>query len=349
MDSLTITKPDDWHLHLRDGALLRTVAPDSARRFARVLAMPNLDPPIRTVQQAEAYRERILRALPADPSFASFDPWISLYLHEDMPPSEIARARQSERVLGVKLYPAGVTTGAEAGVRDLRRVYPVLEQMERLDLPLQIHGEIDDAAVDIYRRETVFIERVLAPLLRDFPGLRVVLEHISTGAAAAFVREGPPRLAATITPQHLMLNRNALFQDGRLRPHHYCLPVLKSETDQRALIEAASGGCRRFFLGTDSAPHTRTNKECANGCAGVYSAHAAIEFYAEVFEQANRLERLESFCSFHGADFYQLPRSSAQLTLRRKSWQLPERLVAEVEQIVPLRAGTECRWQLSES
>jgi len=341
--TLTITRPDDWHLHLRDGAQLAAVAADSARRFARALVMPNLAPPILDVAQAGRYRRRILDALPAE---ASFQPWMALYLSEETPLREVARACDSGFVLGMKYYPAGATTGAEFGVRSPERVYPVLEEMEKRGLPLQVHGELADPEVDVFSREAFFIERVLLPLLRRFPGLRVVLEHVSTREGVQCVRDGPQLLAATITPQHLLLSRNAMFAQGRMRPHHYCLPVPQAEQHRQALIEAATGGHPRFFLGTDSAPHSRPAKERGCACAGIYSAHAAVELYAEVFEAAGRLERLEAFAAFHGADFYRLPRNGQRLVLHRADWTVPSELPFGPDTLVPLRAGQPCHWQL---
>ena len=291
MTRLTLTRPDDWHLHLRDGEVLASVLPDTARRFARAIVMPNLKPPVTTVAHARAYRDRILQALP---SGARFEPLMTLYLTDLTPPAEIARAKASGFVHAVKYYPSGATTNSENGVTDLQRVHAVLAAMEQHDLPLLLHGEVTDSAIDVFDREAVFIERHLAPLVRAFPGLRMVLEHITTSGAAEFVSEAPDNVAATITAHHLLLNRNAMFEGG-LRPHHYCLPVLKRETHRRALVAAATSGNPKFFLGTDSAPHPRHAKESACGCAGIYTAHAAIELYAEVFEQARALDLLEAF------------------------------------------------------
>lgn len=353
MQRLNLPRPDDWHLHLRDGPLLAAVAPASAARFARALVMPNLEPPVRTVAEAAAYRERILGALgvPAGEAGA-FEPWMALYLTPGLTAAELACAKDSGFVLGVKYYPAGVTTGAAYGVRRAEEIYPVLEVMERLDLPLQVHGEWPDPACDIDAREAVFIERVLAPVLQRFPGLRVVLEHVSTREGVMFVRDGPPRLAATVTVHHLLYNRNSLFAGGRLRPHHYCLPVLKAEPHRQAILEVVAAGHPRFFLGTDSAPHPRATKESAAGCAGIYSAPAALELYAEVFEAAGCLERLPAFAAHYGADFYRLPRNTGQLgqiTLKRESWTVPGRLPGGGgEELVPLRAGEACCWRLAE-
>jgi dihydroorotase len=341
-ERLTLIRPDDWHVHLRDNAVLAAVLPDTARRFARAIVMPNLDPPVINTNDARAYRARILAALPAG---LAFEPLMTLYLTEATSPDEIACAKASGIVHAIKYYPAGATTNAARGVRDLQRCYPVLAAMERQDLPLLMHGEVIDADVDVFDREAVFIERHLVPLLREFPGLRIVLEHISTRAAVEFVQAAPETLAATITAHHLLLNRNALFQGG-LRPHHYCLPLLKREADRQALIRAATSGSARIFLGTDSAPHPRGAKEAACGCAGIYSAHAALELYAEVFQQTGALDRLEAFASFHGPDFYRLPRNRSTITLLRESWDAPEAIDLGGESLVPLRAGAPVGWRI---
>ncbi|RAP56264.1 dihydroorotase [Oleiagrimonas sp. MCCC 1A03011] len=341
---LTFTRPDDWHLHVRDGALLAAVLPDTARRFARAIIMPNLKPPVATVAQARAYLERILAALPEG---ADFQPLMTLYLTEATTPDDIAEARESGFVHAVKYYPAGATTNAASGVTDLRRIYPVLEAMQRHGLPLLMHGEVTDSAVDMFDREPVFVERHLTPLRNDFPDLRMVLEHITTREAAQFVQDAPAHVGATMTPQHLLMNRNAIFVGG-LRPHHYCLPVLKRETHRQALMAAATSGDPSFFLGTDSAPHPRHAKESACGCAGIYSAHAGIEFYAEAFEAADALDRLEGFASFHGADFYGLPRNTDTITLKRESWTVPEEVDFGGVPGVPLRAGDTVAWRLTD-
>ena len=341
---LTLIRPDDWHLHLRDGEVLASVLPDTARRFARAIVMPNLKPAITTVELARAYRDRILAALPAG---VRFEPLMTLYLTDNMPPSEIGKARASGFVHAVKYYPAGATTNSASGVTDLKRVYSVLAAMEKHGLPLLLHGEVTDPDVDVFDREAVFIERHLAPLVRAFPALRMVLEHITTRAAVEFVSAAPGNVAATITAHHLLLNRNALFEGG-LRPHHYCLPLLKRETHRRALVAVATGGDPKFFLGTDSAPHPRRAKESTCGCAGIYTAHAAIELYAEVFEQAGALDRLEAFASFHGADFYRLPRNRDILTLEKRSWTVPKELRFGKDMGVPLRAGETVAWRLAE-
>jgi dihydroorotase len=339
---LTLTRPDDWHLHLRDGALLAAVLPHTAHRFARAIVMPNLKPPVTTVALARAYRERILAALPAG---MDFEPLMTLYLTEATTPQDIAEARASGFVHAVKYYPAGATTNAASGVTDLRRCYGVFEAMQKHQLPLLMHGEVTDPAVDVFDREPVFVERHLTTLLRDFPALRMVLEHITTREAAQFVRDAPAHVGATITPQHLLMNRNAIFAGG-LRPHAYCLPVLKRESHRQALVEVATSGDASFFLGTDSAPHPRHAKESSCGCAGIYSAHAAIELYAEAFEAAGALDKLEAFASFHGADFYGLPRNTGTITLRKQPWTVPEELDFGGVPGVPMRAGETIGWQL---
>ena len=337
---LTLIRPDDWHLHLRDGAMMAAALPDTARCFARAIVMPNLQPPITTVDLAQDYRDRILAALPAD---MRFEPLMTLYLTDNMPVSEIGKARASGFVHAVKYYPTGATTHSEHGVTDLKRAYSVLAAMEKQDLPLLLHGEVTDPTVDVFDREAVFIDRHLMPLTRDFPGLRMVLEHITTRAAVEFVRQAPDNVAATITAHHLLLNRNALFEGG-LRPHYYCLPLLKRETQRSALIAAATSGNPKFFLGTDSAPHPRHAKESACGCAGIYSAHAAMELYAEIFERAGALDRLEAFASFHGPDFYRLPRNRDTLTLEQRIWTVPEELHFGQDTVVPLHAGKTMAW-----
>ncbi|WP_018937542.1 MULTISPECIES: dihydroorotase [unclassified Thioalkalivibrio] len=343
MNRLTLTRPDDWHLHLRDGDVLATVLPDTARRFRRAIIMPNLKPPVTTVEAAAEYRDRILAALPEE---ADFEPLMTLYLTEGTTPGMIDAAKASGFVHGVKLYPAGATTNAASGVTDIRRCYPVFEAMQRVDLPLLIHGEVTDPDVDIFDREAVFIERHLEPLIRDFPELRVVLEHITTESAVQFIQDGPANVGSTITPQHLLYNRNALFAGG-MRPHHFCLPILKRERHRKALLDAATSGHPRFFLGTDSAPHPRHAKESACGCAGIYSAHAAIELYAEAFAAADALDRLEGFASHFGPDFYKLPRNTDKLTLERSPWTVPEAVLFGHDPGVPLRAGETIAWQLA--
>lgn len=341
--SLTLTRPDDWHLHLRDGAVLADTVPPTARRFARAIAMPNLKPPVVTLQQALEYRERILAAVPPG---VDFTPLMTLYLTEHTRPEEIHRAKASGHVHAVKYYPAGATTNADAGVREIRRCEAVLEAMADVGLPLLVHGEVTDPDVDVFDREAIFIERVLAPLVQRLPQLKVVFEHITTQTAADFVLAAPQNVAATLTPQHLLHNRNALFAGG-LRPHLYCLPVLKRERDRDALVKAAVGGNPKFFLGTDSAPHARYLKEHSCGCAGIFSAHAGIELYAEVFERAGALDKLEAFASFHGADFYGLPRNRGQLTLVKRPWTPPETYHFGDAAVVPFRANQEIAWGLA--
>jgi len=343
MDRITLRRPDDWHLHLRDGAAMAAVLADSARRFARAIVMPNLKPPVRTTEEALAYRGRILAALPAG---AAFEPLMTLYLTDDTPPEEISRAKLSGRVHGVKLYPAGATTHSEAGVTRLSRCFHALERMQAVGLPLLVHGETTDAAIDVFDREMVFIEEVLGPTLERFPGLKIVLEHVTTREAVQFVEVTGPNVAATITAHHLLLNRNALFLGG-IRPHHYCLPVLKREADREALVEAAVSGNPKFFLGTDSAPHARAAKEAACGCAGIYTAHAAIELYAIAFEEAGALDKLEGFASEFGARFYGLPVNGERITLLREDWRVPERLAFGGDELVPLRAGESIPWKLA--
>ncbi len=343
MDRITLRRPDDWHLHLRDGAAMAAVLADSARRFARAVVMPNLRPPVRTTEEALAYRGRILAALPAG---AAFEPLMTLYLTDDTPPEEISRAKLSGRVHGVKLYPAGATTHSEAGVTRLSRCFHALERMQAVGLPLLVHGETTDAAIDVFDREMVFIEEVLGPTLERFPGLKIVLEHVTTREAVQFVEVTGPNVAATITAHHLLLNRNALFLGG-IRPHHYCLPVLKREEDREALVEAAVSGNPKFFLGTDSAPHARAAKEAACGCAGIYTAHAAIELYAIAFEEAGALDKLEGFASEFGARFYGLPVNGERITLLREDWRVPERLAFGGDELVPLRAGESIPWKLA--
>ena len=342
MQSLTITQPDDFHLHLRDGAAMRSVLLASARCFARAIVMPNLKPPVATTADALAYRERVLANLPAG---SVFQPLMTLFLTEHTAADDIRRAKNSGNIYAVKYYPAGATTHSENGVRRIENVYPVLEEMEEQQLPLLVHGEVTDIDVDIFDREKVFIDHILVPLLGRFKKLRVVFEHITTQEAAEFVKNGPDNLAATITPQHLLLNRNALFAGG-LRPHHYCLPVLKAEQHRRAILEVATSGHPRFFLGTDSAPHAKQDKESACGCAGVYSAHNAIELYAEAFETAGCVERLEAFASHFGADFYGLSRNGGTITLEKKTWTVPQALPFGNDVVVPLRAGETCQWKL---
>lgn len=339
---LTITRPDDWHLHVRDDAALETTVPPTATRFARAIIMPNLKPPITTTLQAQAYRKRILAQVPKG---LEFEPLMTLYLTDDTPPLEIETANASGQIHGIKLYPAGATTHSAAGVTNLRYVYATLDSMEKLGLPLLIHGEVTTPQVDIFERETVFLEQELAPLVERFPALRIVLEHITTQAAVDFILKAPATVAATITAHHLLLNRNDMLAGG-IRPHYYCLPILKRERDRQALVAAATSGNPKFFLGTDSAPHRRDAKETACGCAGVFSAPAAIELYAEIFDRANALDKLEGFASFYGADFYRLPRNSTKLTLSKQTWTLPDSYPFDGGEIVPFYAGQPIAWRL---
>jgi dihydroorotase len=341
---IKLTRPDDWHLHLRDGALMYSVLPDTARQFARAIIMPNLRPPVTTTEQAQEYRKRILAALPAG---MTFEPLMTLYLTENTSAEEIHRAKRSGAVHAVKLYPAGATTNSDAGVTDLRKTYAALEEMQRCGIPLLVHGEVTDPEVDIFDREAVFIERVLQPLISDLPELSVVFEHITTREAAQFVSAAPENIAATITAHHLLYNRNAMLSGG-IRPHYYCLPILKRETHREELVKAATGGSKKFFLGTDSAPHAQHTKEIGCGCAGCYTAHAAIELYAEAFEQVGALDKLEGFASFYGADFYGLPRNGQSITLRKEEWQVPETIEFGEHRLVPLRAGAMLKWKLQD-
>jgi dihydroorotase len=340
LDTLSLARPDDWHLHLRDGAALAAVLPHTARQFARAIVMPNLRPPVTTAEQALAYRQRILAALPEG---MTFEPLMTLYLTDNTPPDEIIRAKAAG-VVALKLYPAGATTNSDAGVTDLRKTYATLEAMQREGLLLLVHGEVTDPEVDIFDREAVFIDRVMQPLRRDFPELKVVFEHITTAEAAQYVADASGPTAATLTAHHLLYNRNALFTGG-LRPHYYCLPVLKKERHRLALLKAATSGSPRFFLGTDSAPHAAALKEQSVCGAGCYTAPAALELYAEAFESAGALDRLEGFASFHGADFYSLPRNSGTVTLVRQPWTLPETLPFGDALIKPLRAGETLNWK----
>ncbi|MGE5491059.1 MAG: dihydroorotase [Actinomycetota bacterium] len=343
MQKITITRPDDWHLHLRDGEALAAVLPHTARQFARAIVMPNLKPPVTTVEQAAAYRDRVLAALPAG---LSFEPLMTLYLTDNTPASEVAKAAASGFVKAVKLYPAGATTNSDAGLTAIEKAYDTIAEMERVGLPLLVHGEVTDPKVDLFDREKAFIDKVLAPLLQRFPKLRVVMEHITTQDAAQFVAGSGENVGATITAHHLLYNRNAIFQGG-VRPHWYCLPVLKRETHRQALVEAAISGNPKFFLGTDSAPHAKGAKEAACGCAGCYTAYAAIELYAEAFDQAGALDKLEAFASFNGPDFYRLPRNTGTVTLVKESWPVPASYpYAGGDALVPLRSGETLSWKM---
>ncbi|MGA0609483.1 dihydroorotase [Caldimonas sp. KR1-144] len=343
-DSLTLTRPDDWHLHLRDGAALAAVLPHTAAQFARAIVMPNLKPPVTTAAQALTYRERILAARPKEGPGSGFAPLMTLYLTDNTPPDEIRRAKDAG-VVALKLYPAGATTNSDAGVTDLRKCYRTLEAMQREGLLFLVHGEVTDPDIDLFDREAVFVERQMIPLRRDFPELKVVFEHITTREGAQYVAEAGRFTAATVTPQHLLYNRNAIFTGG-LRPHYYCLPVLKSEEHRLALVAAVASGSDRFFLGTDSAPHAAQFKEHAAGHAGCYTALSALELYAEAFEAAGALDKLEAFASFHGPDFYGLPRNTGTVTLRRENWTLPETVPFGDATLKPLRGGETLRWRL---
>lgn len=338
---ITLTRPDDWHLHLRDGEALRTVVPHTAAQFARAVVMPNLRPPITTTAQALAYRERILAAVPPG---LSFNPLMTLYLTDTLAPAEILRAKEAG-IVAAKLYPAGATTNSDAGVTDIRRVYKTLEAMQRHGLLLLVHGEVTAPEIDLFDREAVFIDQQLVPLRRDFPELKIVFEHITTTEAAQYVAQADRFTAATITAHHLLYNRNAIFTGG-IRPHYYCLPVLKRESHRLALMQAATSGSTQFFLGTDSAPHATHLKEHASGCAGCYTAHAALELYAEAFESAGALHRLEGFASHHGADFYGLPRNTGSVTLRRAAWTPPAEFAFGQAQLKPLRSGETLPWRM---
>ncbi|OAM52313.1 dihydroorotase [Methylovorus sp. MM2] len=342
MNKLTLTRPDDWHLHLRDAAALAAVLPDAVRQFARAIVMPNLRPPITTADLAITYRERILAALPEG---ADFKPLMTLYLTDKTSPEEIIRAKASGIVHGIKLYPAGATTNSDSGVTNLGHCVRAIEMMEKLGMPLLVHAEVTDANIDVFDREKVFIDRNMQPLLERFPALRVVFEHITTKDAADFVTSASANVAATITAHHLLMNRNDLFTGG-IRPHHYCLPVLKREEHRLALVEAATSGNPKFFLGTDSAPHAKSAKETDCGCAGMYTAHAAIELYAEAFDNAGALDKLEAFASFYGADFYGLERNQDKITITKQPWTVPESIPFAGDVLVPLRAGEKIEWRI---
>jgi dihydroorotase len=342
-ESISITRPDDWHAHLRDGEAMASVVGATAKQFARAIVMPNLRPPVVDTQQAKAYRARILAALP---KATPFEPLMTLYLTDCTPPGEIAKAKASGFVKAVKYYPAGATTNSASGVTDIRKVDAVLEAMQAAGMPLLVHGEVTDPEIDVFDRETVFLERTLAPLVKRFPKLRIVVEHITTNEAAAFVERAPENVGATITAHHLLMNRNSIFAGG-INPHHYCLPILKREPHRRALVKAATSGNPKFFLGTDSAPHARAMKESCCGAAGMYTAHAALELYAEAFEAAGALDKLEAFASHFGADFYGLPRNSGKVRLERVKWKVPAEYPFGGESVVPLRAGQSLAWRLA--
>ena len=341
-NALTILRPDDWHLHLRDGAALKAVLPDTARQFARAIVMPNLRPPVTTTALAGEYRSRVLAALPKG---LNFEPLMTLYLTDNTTADEIKKAKASGFIHGVKLYPAGATTNSDSGVSDLRKCTAALETMQAVGLPLLVHAEVTDSDVDVFDREKVFIDRHMTPLLKRYPSLKIIFEHITTKDAAEFVASAPSNVAATITAHHLLMNRNDMFKGG-IQPHHYCLPILKREEHRLALVKAATSGSSKFFLGTDSAPHAKHTKEAACGCAGMYTAHAAIELYTEAFEAANALDKLEAFASFYGADFYGLPRNTEKITLYKENWQVPNSMPFGGDELIPLRAGQTVAWKL---
>jgi dihydroorotase len=342
MKTLTITRPDDWHIHVRNGAVLKTVLPHTARQFARAIIMPNLKPPVTTVEQALTYRKEILQAVPAG---IDFIPLMTLYLTATTKISEIKKAAESDQIYAFKLYPAGATTNSDSGVSNISAIYPLLAELEKFDIPLLIHGETTDIDCDIFDRERVFIDTILTDIARNFPNLRIVLEHVTTNEAVQFVYASGDNIAATITPQHLLYNRNALFSGG-IRPHYYCLPIIKREKHRLALVQAATSGNPKFFLGTDSAPHITSLKETSCGCAGCYSAYTALELYAEVFEQAGSLNKLEGFASFYGADFYRLPRNSGTVTLEKITWRIPLNFGKNDNTITPIKAGEELSWKM---
>ncbi len=342
MKKITLIQPDDWHLHVRNGEILNTVIQHTANQFARAIIMPNLNPPVLTVDQALSYRDEILQALPAD---TAFNPLMTLYLTADLTAEEVKKAADCEFVHAIKLYPAGATTNSDSGVSDLKGIYPILEVMQQVDLPLLIHGEVTNPDCDIFDRERVFIENSLTDIAEKFPALRIVVEHVTTEEAVNFVLNGSEKIAATITPQHLMFNRNAILAGG-IRPHYYCLPVIKREKHRQALLKAATSGNPKFFLGTDSAPHLSHLKESSCGCAGCYSAYGAIELYTEIFEQAGALDKLEGFASLHGPDFYQLPRNNKTISLQKQNWTVPDSYNVGKHTITPLKAGENLSWKL---
>ncbi len=341
-NQITLTKPDDMHLHVRNGEALKSVINHTARQFARAIIMPNLAPPITQVQQAQAYQQEILDALDDDKGFTAL---MTLYLTDNTSPRTIQQAKESGTIHALKLYPAGATTNSDAGVSNIKNIYATLESMQETGIPLLIHGEVTDPDIDIFDREKIFIDRVLEPLIKDFPELKIVLEHITTRDAVSFIQESPAHIVATITAHHLLINRNAIFRGG-IHPHHYCLPVLKRESHRKALVKAATSGNPKFFLGTDSAPHAQHAKESACGCAGMYTAFNAMELYSEVFDNAGALDKLEDFASTFGATFYGLPKNQQQIRLSKQTWTVPEYLPYGSNMIVPFRAGQNCRWQL---
>lgn len=339
---LTMTRPDDWHLHLRDGAVLPTTVRHSAQRFARAIIMPNLKSPIVNTDQAQAYQKRILQALP---THYNFKPLMTLYLTDQLTTTELQKAVASGIIYAVKLYPSGVTTNSASGIKSIESIYPIFETLQRLDVPLSIHAEVSDPQIDIFDREKVFLEDYLGKIIKSFPELRIIIEHITTSQAVDFVKEASTQVAATITIQHLLYNRNAMLLGG-IRPHLYCLPILKRAHHQQALLTAAISGNPKFFLGTDSAPHAQSTKECSCGCAGCYTAHAAIELYAEIFEQAGALDKLEAFAAFYGADFYRLPYNQDRVQLVKAAWTVPDAYSFGADQVIPLRAGEKVTWKL---
>jgi len=343
LNQITITRPDDWHLHVREGEALKSVVPDTAKQFGRAIIMPNLATPITTAAQAQKYRDEIVEAAPN----ADFEPLMTLYLTDKTTPEMIREAKASGIVYGLKLYPAGATTNSDKGVTDIENIYPALEAMQEEDLLLLVHGEVTDPAIDIFDREKVFIDNILKPLTDKYPDLKVVLEHITTADAVEFVSNASANIAATITAHHLLMNRNAIFVGG-IRPHHFCLPILKRETHRQALLKAATSGNAKFFLGTDSAPHVQGAKESACGCAGMYTAYHAMELYTEAFADAQALDKLENFASFNGADFYGLPHNSGTITLVKETWEVPKSLVMADDKVIPLRAGETCEWKISD-
>ncbi|MEE9310715.1 MAG: dihydroorotase [Cocleimonas sp.] len=345
INTITLIQPDDLHLHVREGDALKSVVPDTARQFARAIIMPNLADPITTVEQAKNYREEIVASVADIDNGSDFEPLMTLYLTDKTTAATILEAKASGIIHALKLYPAGATTNSDKGVTDLENIYPALEAMQEAGIPLLIHGEVTDPEIDIFDRERVFIETILEPLVKRFPSLKVVLEHITTRDAVEFVTNAPDTIAATITAHHLLMNRNTIFAGG-IRPHHYCLPILKRETHRQALVKAATSGNPKFFLGTDSAPHTQGAKESACGCAGMYTAYHAMELYAEAFDNADALDKLEGFASFYGADFYGLARNTNTITLNRETWKVPEKLPLGKDHIIPLRAGEKCLWEM---
>lgn len=346
INSITIAQPDDLHLHVRDGEALKSVVPDTARQFARAIIMPNLAEPITTADQAKLYRNEILASVANIEACKNFEPLMTLYLTDKTTAKTIIDAKESGIIHALKLYPAGATTNSDKGVTDLSNIYPALEKMQELGILLLVHGEVTDPAIDIFDREKIFIETILEPLIKRFPTLKVILEHITTHDAVEFVLNAPDTVAATITAHHLLMNRNDIFTGG-IRPHHYCLPILKRETHRQALVKAATSGNPKFFLGTDSAPHTQGAKESACGCAGMYTAFHAMELYVEAFDKANALDKLEGFASFYGADFYRLTRNTESITLNREFWEVPKELPLGDQKIIPLRAGENCEWKMA--